>query len=49
MDGWEDFQIDLYQGEGRKGRHPPAFVWHMGNRLHAETKCRKVYAGEVFE
>jgi len=36
-------------GEGKKGRHPPAFLRHMGSRLHAETGCRKVYAWEVFE
>ena len=40
---------DLYQGEEREGRHPPAFPRYMGSRLHAETGCRKVYAGEVSE
>ena len=49
MDGWREFQKDLCQGEGKKGRHPPAFVWHMGSRLHAGTGYRKVCAGEVFE
>jgi len=38
---------DLYQGEEKKGRHPPAFLLYMGSRLHAETGCRKVYAEEV--
>jgi len=33
----------------KKGRHPPAFLRYMGSRLHAETGCRKVYAGEVSE
>jgi hypothetical protein len=40
---------DLYQGEGKGGWHPPAFLWHMGSRLHAVTGCRKVYAWIVFE
>ena len=31
------------------GIHQPAFTRHMGSGLHAETGCRKVYAGEVFE
>jgi len=39
----------VYQEEEKKGRHPPAFLRDMGSRLHAETGCRKVYAGEVFE
>jgi len=39
----------LYQGEENKGRHPPAFIRYMGSRLHVETGCRKVYAGEVSE
>jgi len=39
----------IYQGEGKKGRHPPAFLNYMGSRLHAETGCRKVYAREVSE
>jgi len=43
------FSKDLYQGEGKKERHPPASVRYMGSRLHAETGCRKVYAREVFE
>jgi len=49
MDGWGGFQKDLYQGEEKQGKHPPAFPWYMGSRLHAETGCRKVYAGEVSE
>ena len=32
----------MYQGEGEKGRHPPAFLLHMGKGLHAETECRKM-------
>jgi len=45
----EGFQKDLYQGEEKKGRHPPASLRYMGSRLHAETGCRKVYVGEVSE
>jgi len=47
--GRGEFQKDLYQGEGKRGRHPPAFLRYMGSGLHAETGCRKVYAGEVPE
>jgi len=32
-----------------KGEQTPAFLQHMGIGLHAETGCRKVYAGVVFE
>ena len=39
----------MYQGKEKKGRHPPASLRYMGSRLDAETGCRKVYAGEVFE
>ena len=39
----------MYQGEEKKGRHPTASLRYMGSRLHAETGCRKVYAGEVTE
>jgi len=49
MDGWGGFQKDLYQGEEQKGRHPPASLRCMASRLHAQTGCRKVYAGEVSE
>jgi len=49
MDGWAEFEKDLYPGEGKRGRYPPAFVWHMRSGLHAETGCWKVYAGEVSE
>ena len=50
MDRWGEFEKDLYQGAGEKGRHPPAFLRYMGSGLHAETGCRplKVYVG-VFE
>jgi len=41
--------MNLYHGEGGKERHLPAFLRHMGSRFHAETGCRKVYAGKVFE
>jgi len=44
-----EVQEDLYQEEGKKGRHPPASPRYMGSSLHAETGCRKFYAGEVFE
>jgi len=33
----------------KKGRHSPASLWYMGSRLHTETGCRKVYAGQVSE
>ena len=49
---WMDEEVlknNLYQGEEKKGRHPPAFLQYMDSRLHAETGCRKVYAGEVSE
>jgi len=49
MDGGGGFQKDLYQGEGKKRRHPPAFLRYMGSRLHAETGCRKIYAWKVSE
>jgi len=45
----EEVQKDLHQGQEKKGRHPPASLRYMGSRLHAETGCRKIYAGEVFE
>jgi len=48
MDEEADFQKDLYRGEETKERHPPASLRYMGSGLHAETGCRKVYAGEVF-
>jgi len=38
----------VYQGEGKRGRHPPAFLRHIGIGLHTETTFRKVYAGKVF-
>jgi len=48
--GWiKRGQKDLYQGEEKKGRHPPAFLRHMGSRLHAEIGYRKFNAGKVFE
>jgi len=49
MDGWREIQKDLYQEVGKKERHPPAFLRHMGSRLYAETGCRKAYDGKVFE
>ena len=49
LDGWGEFQKDLYQAERKRGRHPPAFLRHMGSGRHAETGCRRVYTGEVFE
>jgi len=33
----------------QKGGYPPASLLYMGSGLHAETGCRKVYAGEVSE
>jgi len=49
MNGLGESQKDLYQGEEKKGRHPLASVRYMGSGLHAETGCRKVYAGAVFD
>jgi len=40
---------DFYQGEDKKGRHPPSSLRYMGGGLHAETGCRKDYVGEVFK
>ena len=50
VDGWmkRDFKR-LISRRRKKGEIPPAFLWYMGSRLHAETGCRKVYAGKVFE
>jgi len=45
----EKIQKDLCQGEGKKGRHPPAFPRHMGSGLHVETGCREFHAGIAFE
>jgi len=33
----------------RLTKHPPAFLRYMGTGLHAETRYRKVFAGEVSE
>jgi len=33
----------------KKRRHPSDFVRHMLTDFTAETKCGKVYAGQVFE
>jgi len=49
MDGWREISKDLYQGEAKKGRHPPDSLRHVGSGLHAETGCRKVYASKLFE
>jgi hypothetical protein len=43
-----EIQKEFYKGGKKKGRHP-ASVQHMGSGLHAETGCRKIYAGKVFE
>jgi len=39
----------LVSGRRKKGRHPPAFLRYIGSRLHAETGCKKVYAGQVIQ
>jgi len=36
------------KGEGSTN-FSKAVVLHMGSGLHAETGCRKVYAGKVFQ
>jgi len=45
----EGFKKTFIKEKKKRGRHPPAFLRYMGSRLHAETGCRKVYAGEVSE
>ena len=45
----ESFKKTCIREKKKKGRHPPAFLRNMGSRLHAETGCRKAYAGEVSE
>ena len=39
----------IREKEKRGGTHQPLRLRYMGNGLHAETGCRKVYAGEVSE
>jgi len=41
----------LKKKEKRRGTHQPLYgTWYyMGGRLHAETGCRTVYAGKVFQ
>ena len=46
LDGWREFQKDMYQGEEKKGRHPPAFLRHMGSGLHAETDAGRSMLGK---
>ena len=45
----EGFKKTCIREKKKRGRHPPAFLRYMGSRLHAETGCRKVHAGEVSE
>jgi len=45
----EGFQKTCIKEKGNRGRHPQASLQYMGSRLHAETGCRKVYAGQVSE
>jgi len=33
----------------KQRKHLPTFLLHMGSKLYAETGCRKVYVGKVFE
>jgi len=48
--GWRgEIQKELYQEEGKRRRHLAALLRHMGSGLYAETGCRKVHAGKVFE
>jgi len=46
--GWIRW-VYLYQREGKKGRHPPAFLWHMGNGLHSETGLRVWVWSEIVQ
>jgi len=42
----------LISAKRKKGETPTSlqgFLRYMGSRLHVETGCRKVYAGEVSE
>jgi len=48
MDGRKEIQTCIKEKE-KGGKHSPAFLRHMGSGLYAETRCRKVYAGQVFE
>ena len=45
----EGFKKTCIKEKRKKGRHPTASLQYMVSRLHAETGCRKVYAGEVSE
>ena len=36
----EIFQKDLYQGEWKRGRHPPAFLRQMGSQPYTEPRDR---------
>jgi hypothetical protein len=49
MDACTEIQKHLYKEEEEKGRHPPAFLQHMGSGLHVEKGCRKLHAVKVFE
>ena len=44
----ERFQKTCTIEKEKEGRHPPAFLRHIGSGHHIETGCRKVYDGKVF-
>jgi len=41
MDGCGEFQKDLYQGEGKRGRYPPAFLSHIIRTWVADFMLRQ--------
>jgi len=43
--GNENFQNTCVQ----KRKHKSTFLRHIGSRFYAETGCRNVYTGKVFE
>ena len=45
----EGFKKTCIREKRKGGDIPSAFLRYMGSRIHAETGCRKVYAGEVSE
>ena len=41
MDGCGEFQKGLYQGEGKRGRHPPSFLRHIVRTWVADFMLRQ--------
>ena len=42
----EGFKKTCIKQKEKKGKHPPAFLRYMDNRIHAETGYRKVFLGK---